>query len=303
MRVAVTGATGLIGRALEASLAADGHTVHRVVRDASSAREGDVVWNLDAGQIDAAKLEGVDAVVHLAGEPIGASRWTDEARRRIRSSRVVGTELIAGALADLKAPPAVLLSSSAVGIYGDRGDEELTEDSAAGDDFLAEVCHAWEAAAEPARAAGIRVVHPRTGVVLAKDGPLIDKIELPFRMGVGGRVGHGRQYIPWISLTDEVRALRFLIDTELSGPVNLTAPAPATNRELTKALGSVMRRPTVLPIPSFAIRALYGEMGVTLATVSQRVLPTRLLEAGFVFEHTTLLAALEEALGSKPRSR
>lgn len=298
MRVAITGATGLIGQALTTSLQADGHTVHRVVRDPGTAAPGDVVWNLDERTIDAAALEGVDAVVHLAGEPIGAARWTDDTKRRIRSSRVVGTGLLAETLAGLDQRPTVLVSSSAVGVYGDRGDEELTEESAPGDDFLAEVCLAWEAAADPARDAGIRVVHPRTGVVLAEGGPLIDKIDLPFRLGVGGKVGSGRQYVPWISLVDEVRALRFLIDAELAGPVNLTGPQPATNLELTKALGEVLRRPTVFPIPTLAIRALYGEMGATLASVSQRVLPRRLLEAGFRFEHPTVLDALREALGT-----
>lgn len=302
-RIAITGASGLIGRALTASLEADGHTVHRVVRDAASAAEGDVVWDLHDRSIDASGLEGVDAVVHLAGEPIGASRWSDDTKRRIRSSRVVGTDLIASTLAGLDAPPRVLVSASAVGVYGDRADEQLTEESSVGDDFLAEVCVAWEAAADPARDAGIRVVHPRTGVVIAEDGPLIDKIDLPFRLGVGGKVGSGRQYVPWISLADEVRALRFLIDGDLDGPVNLTGPNPATNLELTKALGEVMHRPTVFPIPTLAIRALYGEMGVTLASVSQRVLPQRLLDAGFAFEHPTLIEALRVALGSNDGDR
>ncbi len=294
-RIAVTGATGLIGRALVTSLSGDGHRVVRVVRDPRAAGPEDVVWDPEAGTIDAAGLEGVDAVVHLAGEPIGASRWTDEQRHRIRDSRVRGTDLLARTLAGLERRPEVLVSSSAVGVYGDRGDEEPTEDSTPGDDFLAEVCLAWEAAADPAREAGIRVVLPRTGVVIAKDGPLIDKVELPFRMGVGGRVGSGHQYVPWISLIDEVAALRFLIDRPLEGPVNLTGPNPATNREMTSALGTVLRRPTLLPIPTLAIRLLYGEMGETLATVSQRVLPRRLLEAGFVFRNTTILAALRTA--------
>jgi uncharacterized protein (TIGR01777 family) len=294
-RIAITGSTGLIGEALAVSLAGDGHRVVRLVRDASRAGAEDVVWDPARGTIDAARLEGVDAVVHLAGEPIGASRWTPATKRAILDSRVQGTELIARTVAALDTPPAVLVSSSAVGVYGDRADEELTEDSDQGDDFLAEVCIAWEAAAAPARDAGVRVVHPRTGVVIAKDGPLIDKVELPFRLGVGGRVGTGRQYVPWISLADEIAALRFLIDTPLEGPVNLVGPSPATNAELTSALGTVLRRPTLLPIPAFAIRLLYGEMGETLATVSQRVLPARLLAAGFTFQHTTILAALRTA--------
>jgi uncharacterized protein (TIGR01777 family) len=294
-RIAITGATGLIGPALTASLASDGHEVVRVVRGPAAGT--DVRWDPVVGTIDARGLEGLDAVVHLAGEPIGAARWTDEVRRRIMESRTRGTDLLARTLAGLERRPTVLVSSSAVGCYGDRGAEELTEASSAGDDFLAEVCIAWEAAAAPAAEAGIRLVLPRTGVVIAKDGPLIDKVELPFRLGVGGRVGSGRQWVPWISLADEVAALRFLIDTPLEGPVNLVGPTPADNRELTRALGRVLRRPTLLPIPPLAIRALYGEMGVTLATVSQRVLPTRLLEAGFRFRHATILDALAEAFG------
>jgi uncharacterized protein len=296
-RIAITGATGLIGRALHDSLVADGHRIVRVVRDPRGAASGDVVWDPEGGSIDAAGLEGVDAVVHLAGEPIGSSRWTDETRRRIHDSRERGTDLLARTLAGLEQRPTVFVSSSAVGIYGDRGSEVLTEESSHGDDFLAQVCIAWEEAADPAREAGIRVVHPRTGVVIAKDGPLIDKVELPFRLGVGGKVGSGRQYVPWISLDDEVAALRFLIDRPIEGAVNLTGPNPATNLELTKALGTVLRRPTLMPIPAFAIRLLYGEMGETLATVSQRVLPTRLLDAGFTFRHSTILAALSAAFG------
>jgi uncharacterized protein len=295
-RIAVTGATGLIGSALTDALRADGHTVHAVTRRSSAAGDGDIVWDPDAGTIDAAALEGVDAVVHLAGEPIGDARWSSEVKRRIHDSRERGTRLLAGTLAKLDDPPSVLVSGSAVGYYGDRGDEVLTEDSTPGDDFMAEVCVAWEAATEPAERAGIRVVHARSGVVLAQGGPLIDKIELPFRLGVGGRVGSGRQYVPWIAIDDHVRALRYLADHQsLSGPVNLTAPDPATNAELTKAIGDVLRRPTLLPIPVAAIRLLYGEMGESLATVSQRVIPRRLQEAGFTFDHT-LTSALRVAL-------
>jgi uncharacterized protein len=295
-RIAITGSTGLIGRALVASLRSEGHTIQRVVRDPAEAGPDDLVWDLDRRTIDAAALEGVDAVVHLAGEPIGASRWTDEVKRRIHDSRVIGTSLIAETLAGLTDKPAVFLSSSAIGYYGDRGDEILTEASSAGDDFLAGICTAWEAAAQPAADAGIRTVHPRTGVVIAEGGPLIEKIDLPFRLGVGGKVGSGRQYVPWIALEDEVRALRFLIDSQLSGPVNLVGPAPVTNLELTKALGEVMNRPTVFPIPAFAIRLLYGEMGETLATVSNRVIPQVLLDAGFRFRHTDIRSALRVAL-------
>ncbi|GGI07934.1 TIGR01777 family oxidoreductase [Egicoccus halophilus] len=296
MRIAITGATGLIGRALTEDLQGDGHQVVAVTRDPSAAAAGDVVWDPAAGHIDAAGLEGLDGVVHLAGEPIGDARWSEDTKRRIHDSRVQGTTLLARTLVGLDAPPPVLVSGSAVGFYGDRGDEVLTEVSTPGDDFLAGVCADWEAAAEPARAGGIRVVHPRTGVVIAADGPLIDKIELPFKLGVGGKVGSGRQYVPWISLTDEVRALRFLLEHDLEGPVNLTGPEPVTNAELTRLLGEVLRRPTVLPIPTFAVTALYGEMGRTLASVSQRAVPQRLLDAGFRFVHGELRGALREAL-------
>jgi uncharacterized protein len=295
-RIAVTGATGLIGGALVDSLRRDGITVHRITRSQSSAGPDDIVWDPEAGRLDPQSLEGVDGVVHLAGEPIGEHRWTEATKRRILESRRQGTTLLAETLAGLDDRPEVLLSGSAVGFYGDRGDEVLTEESTPGDDFMARVTIAWEDAAEPARKAGIRVVHPRTGVVLAKGGPLIDKVELPFRLGVGGRVGSGRQYVAWIALEDEIRALRFLLDHDsLEGPVNLTAPDPATNLELTKSIGDVLNRPTVLPIPTVALRLLYGEMGETLATVSQRAIPRRLQEAGFAFEHT-LTSALRAAL-------
>jgi uncharacterized protein len=296
-RYAITGSSGLIGEALIASLRADGHTVQRVVRDSGRARPDDVVWDLSSRTIQGEKLEGVDVVVHLAGEPLGSARWTEETKRRIHRSREVGTRLIAETLAGLDERPRAFVSASGAHYYGDSGDEVLTEESSAGEGFLPQVCVAWEAAAQPARDAGIRTVHARTGVVIAEDGPLIEKIDLPFRLGVGGRVGHGRQYVPWISLEDEVRALRFLADRdELAGPVNLVAPEPVTNRELTKALGQVLHRPTALIIPPFALRLLYGEMGITLAMDSLRVVPQRLLDAGFTYTHTSLVSALEAAL-------
>jgi len=296
-RYAITGSSGLIGRSLIDSLTADGHAVQRVVRDSGKAGQDDVVWDLSSGRIQAEKLEGVDVVVHLAGEPIGDARWSEETKQRIHRSREVGTRLIAETIAGLHDRPQVLVSASGAHYYGDSGDEVLTEESSAGEGFLPQVCVAWEAAAQPARDAGIRTVHARTGVVIAEEGPLIEKVELPFRLGVGGRVGHGHQYVPWISLEDEVRALRFLADRDdLAGPVNLVGPEPVTNRELTKALGQVLHRPTVLPIPPFAIRLLYGEMGITLAMDSLRVMPQRLTDAGFTYTHTSLVSALEAAL-------
>ncbi|MEX0868116.1 MAG: TIGR01777 family oxidoreductase, partial [Nitriliruptoraceae bacterium] len=209
----------------------------------------------------------------------------------------VTTRLLADACTRLDAPPAVFVSASAVGFYGDRGDEVLTEDAGAGDDFLAAVCRQWESAARPAADAGIRVVHPRTGVVIAAQGPLIDKVRLPFRLGIGGRIGSGRQYVPWIARADHVRAVRHLLVDDLEGPVNVVGPEPVTNRELTRALGKAFHRPAVLPIPVLAVRALYGQMGVALATVSQRVVPQRLVDSGFAFSVASLDDALAVALG------
>ncbi len=297
MRVAVTGSSGLIGRAVVDSLHQDGHQVHRVVRDRSRATGDDIYWSVADGEIDAAAFEGVDAVVHLAGEPIG-KRWTDEQKARVRDSRVDGTRLLSEALASLDDRPAVLVSQSGANYYGDRGDQPLPEGAGAGSGFLAEVCQAWERAADPARDAGIRVVHPRTGVVMAEEGPLIEKVELPFKLGVGGRVGSGQQWVPWVSLEDEIRALRFLVDTDtVSGPVNVVGPEPVRNVEMTKALGEVWHRPTVIPVPVFALRLLYGEMGVTLATESVRAVPEKLREAGFEWRHPDLRSALHAALG------
>ena len=296
MRVAITGSNGLIGRALIDSLTADGHEIVRIVRDSSQAGEQDAVWDVKNRTIGADKLEGVDAVVHLAGEPIGDSRWSDRTKREIHHSRLYGTKLIAETLAGLQAPPKVFLSGSAVGFYGDRGSQVLTEDADPGEGFLADVCRDWEAAAQPAVDAGIRTAWLRTGVTIAEGGPLIDKIELPFKLGVGGKVGGGRQYVPWIALEDHLRAMRFLLESEVDGPVNLTAPEPVTNAELTKALGKALNRPTILPIPTFAVTLLYGEMGRVLATSSQRAVPQRLLDEGFEFTQTDLTEALTVAL-------
>lgn len=289
MRVAVTGSSGFIGRALLASLRGDGHEVVPVTRPG--------VWDVDAGTIDTAALEGVDAVVHLAGEGIGNRRWNAEHKRKVKESRSKGTALLAGALAGLDRPPSVLVSGSAVGFYGDRGDEVLTEASGPGDDFLAEVVTAWEEAAAPATDAGIRTAFLRTGLVLDADGGVLPRLALPFKLFLGGRLGSGRQWMSWVSLVDEVRAIRFLLDHDVAGPVNAVGPAPVTNAELAKTLGSVLRRPAVVPVPAFAPRLLLGrEMADELLFVSQRVLPTVLEEAGFAFEHPTLESALRSVL-------
>lgn len=298
--MAVTGSTGLIGSALCEALEAAGDAVVRVVRGA--ARSGEVGWDPAAGTIDASGLEGVDAVVHLAGRSIGQRRWTAAEKQRVLLSRTTGTELLARTLASLERPPAVLVSASAVGFYGDRGDEVLTEESGPGEGFMADVVRRWEEATGPAAEAGIRVALARSGVVLARDGGMLPRMLLPFRLFVGGRMGSGRQHLSWISLRDEVRALQWLLDHELSGPVNCTSPEPVTNAELAATLGRVLRRPAVVPAPAFALRAILGrELADELVLGSARVVPSRLLESGFEFEHPDLEGALRDLLQS-PRS-
>jgi hypothetical protein len=295
MRVAITGSSGLLGRSLATSLRTDGHEVIPVVR--TTPQPDAIAWDPAAGRIDPSDLAGFEAVVHYASEPVDR-RWTARRKRLIHESRANSTRVLAEAIASLDDPPA-LLSGSATGWYGDRGDETLTEDSGAGDDFMAMVCRDWESATRVASDAGVRVCNLRNGVVIAEEGPLISKVKLPFSLGLGGRVGSGRQYVPWIALDDQVAAVRFLVQhPDLSGPFNLVAPATTTNAQLTAALGLVMRRPTVLPIPLFALRAAYGEGGRALAAVSQKVVPQRLLDAGFHFIHDDIESALRVALST-----
>jgi uncharacterized protein (TIGR01777 family) len=295
MDIAVTGSSGLIGTALVRRLTDGGHRVLRVVR--SPGGPDTLRWDPAAGTIDAAGLEGVDAVVHLAGEGIAEKRWTPEQKERIRRSRTDGTTLLASTLAGLDRPPAVLLSGSAIGFYGDTGDCPTDESGPAGSDFTASVCVDWEAAAAPAVDAGIRTAFLRTGIVLATEGGALAKQLLPFRLGLGGRAGSGRQYQSWISLDDEVRAIEFLLTAELSGPVNLTAPTPVTNAEFTRTLGRVLHRPTTV-LPMFGPRLLYGrELADSLLLTSQRIVPAALERAGFAFEHPGLEGALRSILG------
>ncbi len=295
MRIAITGSSGLIGTALVRSLEADGHTVVRVVR--SSGGAGTVRWDIERGDIDAAGLEGLDGVVHLAGEGIGEKRWTDEQKRKIKESRSKGTHLLAEALAGLSDKPPVLVSGSAIGIYGDRGDEQLTEASTPGTGFLAEVAEAWEAAAAPAEAAGIRVARIRTGIVLDADGGALQRLATIARFGALGKIGSGQQWMSWVALADEVGAIRFLLERDVAGPVNVTAPVPVTNEVFTKALGRVLRRPTFLPVPSFGPKLLLGaELAQSLLYDGQRVLPDVLQEAGYEFQHTDLEPALRTIL-------
>ena len=276
MRIAVTGSHGFIGSALVASLERDGHEAVRVSRDAS-------------GQLDTGALYGADAVVHLAGEGVGAKRWTPEQKRKILESRTKGTALVAETIAGMDHKPRVFLSGSAVGYYGSRGDEVLTETSGPGDDYLAEVCVQWEASTAAAEAAGIRVVHLRTGIVVGKSGGALAKTLPLFKLGLGGRVGSGRQWWSWISLTDEIGAITFLLDHDIAGPVNLTGPEPVTNAEFTKSVGRALHRPTVVPVPMFGPRLLLGREGAdAIAGANQRVVPAVLSEAGYRFVHPTV---------------
>lgn len=297
MKIAVTGSSGLIGTALVRSLRSDGHQVVRVVRRPVRDGEDAVRWDPGAGTIDAAGLDGLDGVVNLAGAGIGDKRWTEEYKRVVLESRTRSTDLLCRTLVATERPPRVLVSGSAIGIYGDTGDTEVTEGGPHGDDFLATVVEAWEAAAAPAVDAGIRVPFVRTGVVLSPDGGALAKLLPLFKLGLGGRLGSGRQFWSWISLADEVRVIRWLLEQEVSGPVNATAPAPVTNGELTGVLGDVLHRPTLLPVPSFGPKLLLGsELADALLFTSQRVLPGVLTERGFTFSHPTLEDALRALL-------
>lgn len=297
MRILITGSTGLIGSALIPLLTADGHTVFRIVRRVSGSAENEIFWNPQVGVLNPAMLEGSDAVVHLAGESIAGGRWTPESKRRIFDSRIQGTKLLVETLLSLSRPPSVLISASAIGFYGSRGEEILREESSPGTGFLPDLCRLWEEAAQPASNKGIRVVMPRIGLVLSGRGGALAKMLLPFRLGLGGKVGPGSQIVSWIAIDDLVGSIRHMIrDKNLSGPVNAVSPRAVTNLEFTKALGRVLSRPTLFPLPAFAARIALGEMAEELLLSSARVEPTRLSAAGFHFQYPELRSALEHVL-------
>jgi uncharacterized protein (TIGR01777 family) len=299
--IAVSGASGLIGAAVVRDLTQKSHQATPLVR--REARPGEISWDPAGGRLDPADLEGLDGVIHLAGEPVGA-RWTRGRKARIRDSRVRGTRLLSETLARLRRKPEVMISASAIGIYGNRGEEVLTETSPPGDgarEFLVSVTQDWEAAADPARAAGIRVVHPRFGVVLSPRGGALKKLLPPFRLGLGGRLGNGSQWMSWISIDDAVGAILHLLATgRVHGPVNTTALEPLTNREFTDKVGQVLGRPTSFPVPAGALRLALGEMADATLLASTRVLPSRLLESGYRFQHPSLDSALRHMLGREP---
>ena len=297
MEIAVTGSTGLIGRALVERLRDEHHKVLPVIRPSSDNVVGDPIrWDPYHDAIEADAFEGLDAVIHLAGEGIGEKRWSSEQKRRILESRTITTTLLARTLAGLAKPPSVFLSGSAVGYYGDTGDTPTDETGPAGDDFPAKVCVAWEAATAAAEGGDIRVAHLRTGVVLSPKGGALARQLTPFRLGLGGRAGSGKQYLSWIHIDDEVDAIVHLLDAEVSGPVNLTSPDPVTNAEFTKALGSVLNRPTSV-LPMFGPRMLFGrELADSLLLTSQRVIPGVLEQSGFTFSHPDIREALTDLL-------
>ena len=297
MKILVTGSTGLVGSMLLPSLNAEGHQVVRLVRSTPRESEREIYWNPERGTLRPEELEGFDGVVHLAGENLAEGRWTEEKKRRIRESRTKGTQLLSETLAKLTEQPEVLVSASAVGFYGSRGDELLTEQSAAGEDFLAEVCREWELATHAAAQSGVRVVQLRFGVILSNEGGALKKMLLPFRMGVGGKLGNGKQYLSWIAIDDAVGVIEHaLFNQTLRGAVNAVSPQPATNYEFTKTLGRVLSRPTIFPVPAFAARLAFGEMADATLLASQRVEPVRLKETGYSFKYPKLEGALRHVL-------
>jgi len=300
MDVVISGGSGLIGSALARSLDADGHRVVRLTRPQSTAQPGPTIaWDPRAGTIDTVALEGVDVVVNLAGAGIGDKKWTPARKQEVLESRLQATGLLARTVAGLTDPPAVFISGSAVGYYGNRGDETLTEDSASGEDFLAAVCVQWEDAARPAAEAGLRVAWIRTGLVLDPHGGVLKRLLLPYKLGVGGRTGSGQQFRSWISRADEVSAIRRIIDdSSLGGPIDLTAPNPVTDAEFAATLARVLRRPAKLPTPTLPLKLVYGdELVQQLLLDGQRVMPDKLLASGFTFAHSDVETALRAVLG------
>ncbi len=298
MKILITGSTGLVGTALIDSLETNGHQVLRLVRRTPRNAATEIEWHPEQGRVaNQDAFEGLDAAVHLAGESVAEGRWTPEKKARIRESRVQGTALLAETLAKLERPPRVFASASAIGIYGNRGDEVLAEESAPGKGFLAGVCCEWEQATAVAEEIGIRVAHLRFGIVLSSKGGALAKLLTPFKLGAGGKIGNGKQWMSWIAIDDVIAAIHKVISADdMNGAVNLVAPNPVTNAELTETLGRVLERPTLLNVPAFAARIAFGEMADALLLSSARVQPVKLLESGYVFKHTQLEGALRHIL-------
>ena len=295
MKIAIAGGSGLVGSALIPALEDDGHEVTRLVRD--SPKAGEIEWHPNQDQIEPGKLDGFEVIINLAGESIAEGRWTDEKKKKIHDSRVNGTHLLSEAMAQLAQKPRVFLCASATGIYGDRGDEVLDEQSESGGGFLAGVCREWEKATEPAANAGVRVVNLRFGPILAREGGMMEKMLTPFKMGLGGKVGFGKQYISWVAIDDVVAAIKLAMkDDSIRGPLNIVSPNPVTNERFTRALGEALSRPTIMAMPAFAARFAFGEMADEMLLVSQRVVPKRLNVAGYKFQFAELEATLRHVL-------
>jgi uncharacterized protein len=295
MKVAITGASGLVGSALIPVLKSMGAQITRMVR--AKPKAGELEWHPNQDEVSAGLLEGFTTFINLAGENIAGGRWTDDQKRKIHDSRIHGTHLLSEAIARLSQKPLVFICASATGIYGDRDDETLDEQSDSGGGFLAGVCREWEKATEPASKAGVRVVHLRFGPILAREGGMLAKLLTPFKMGMGGKVGSGRQYISWIAIEDAIQAIKLAIeDVSIHGALNIVSPNPVTNEEFTKTLGHVLNRPTALAMPAFAARLAFGEMADEMLLASQKVLPKKLIKAGFVFKYPELEPTLKHLL-------
>jgi uncharacterized protein (TIGR01777 family) len=295
MKIAIAGASGLVGSALINALVAEGVAITRLVRGAP--KSGEIEWHPNQDQVSSESLEGFDVIINLAGENIAGGRWTDDQKRKIRDSRVGGTHLLSEAIARMSARPNAFICASATGIYGDRDDETLDEQSESGGGFLAGVCREWEKACEPAIKAGVRVVNLRLGPILARTGGMLAKLLTPFKMGMGGKVGSGKQYISWVALDDVVSAIKLAIsDQNIRGPLNIVSPNPVTNEEFTRTLGHVLNRPTALAMPAFAARLAFGEMADEMLLASQKVMPKKLANAGFVFRYPELEPTLKHLL-------
>lgn len=303
MKIAITGSTGLVGSHLVTYLESKGHEIYRLVRNKAGSTQvspnntHEIFWSPEKHEIEKNKLEGMDTLIHLAGDSVASGRWSESKKKSIRQSRVLGTSLIAKTISALKKPPQTILSASAIGFYGNRGDEILTEESQPGSGFLTEVCLEWEKAWAPLSKTKTRLCLLRIGMVLDKTGGALGKMLLPFKLGLGGVAGNGNQYMSWITLEDLISAIDFLIHNQkLSGPFNMTCPIPVTNREFTKTLGQVLKRPTFFALPEFIIKTFFGEMGEQLLLTSSHVIPRRLMDAGFVFKHTDLKKTLAQIL-------